>query len=293
MASPILPSNAADPTGVDRLERGAIIRLNKVVNNARAIYAGLIDRIGYAPVVNQKYSFQLSAEQLLSLLEIAGDDVDRLFQAHNADQIWFFDEYVRTAYQRGTAQEFANLSAQSPVYAQERQGLLGLLRSSSYRDRLGILKARIVEGVKGFAQSIKTRLSDAFTRAIGYGLSPSEIKKAMKEQDRALKAQGALMARTEVAGALRQARQDETEQANDDGYRTMLLHLSAFAPTTRPSHAARHGNLCTVAEVRSWYSKNGNRYNCKCSHIAVLVDKDNNPLSKTILRRAMSMRSTN
>jgi len=56
---------------------------------------------------------------------------------------------------------------------------------------------------------------------------------------------------------------DEAEQTTADlGFRVMMLHLSALSPTTRASHAARHGKLYTVQDVRIWYTQNANPINC-------------------------------
>ena len=53
-----------------------------------------------------------------------------------------------------------------------------------------------------------------------------------------------------------------------------LLWLSALKPTTRSWHASRHGKVYTTEEVRDFYAENGNRYNCYCSQIPVLLNDD-------------------
>ncbi len=92
------------------------------------------------------------------------------------------------------------------------------------------------------------------------------------------------IARTEITTALRRARWDEHDSASDDlGLNVMLLHLSALSPTTRQTHALRHGKLYTSEEVRDWYSINGNAINCKCSQVTVLVDEKGVPLNSSVI----------
>lgn len=83
------------------------------------------------------------------------------------------------------------------------------------------------------------------------------------------------IAQTEQVGALRQAQWNETDWAADRlGLNTGLLWLSALKPTTRTWHASRHGKVYTTEEVRDFYAENGNRYNCYCSQIPVLLNDD-------------------
>jgi uncharacterized protein with gpF-like domain len=83
------------------------------------------------------------------------------------------------------------------------------------------------------------------------------------------------IAQTEQVGALRQAQWNETDWAADRlGLNTGLLWLSALKPTTRSWHASRHGKVYTTEQVRDFYAENGNRYNCYCSQIPVLLNDD-------------------
>lgn len=87
--------------------------------------------------------------------------------------------------------------------------------------------------------------------------------------------------------AQRMARIDQDEiMAQRYGTRYKLMHFSALQPTTRASHAARHGKLFTPAEVRAWYEIDGNAEGCKCSFIQVLLDDRGRPLTPAIIERA-------
>jgi intein/homing endonuclease len=63
--------------------------------------------------------------------------------------------------------------------------------------------------------------------------------------------------------AHRRAKWEESDSARDDlGVFTRELHLSALLPTTRRTHAARHGTLHTTTDQEEWYQKDGNAINC-------------------------------
>lgn len=94
------------------------------------------------------------------------------------------------------------------------------------------------------------------------------------------------IAQTEQVGALREAQWNETTWAQDRlGLRTKLLHLSALKPTTRQTHAFWHGKVRTVEEVREWYSKDGNRFDCYCSQIPVIVNNEGELINIGLVRR--------
>ncbi|MDP1019404.1 hypothetical protein Q6284_28990, partial [Klebsiella pneumoniae] len=50
--------------------------------------------------------------------------------------------------------------------------------------------------------------------------------------------------------------------------------IRTLKPTTRSWHASRHGKVYTTEQVRDFYAENGNRYNCYCSQIPVLLNDD-------------------
>jgi len=86
--------------------------------------------------------------------------------------------------------------------------------------------------------------------------------------------------------AYRSAVMDESQRASESlGLVTKLLWVSALMATTRRSHADRHGNLYTRAEVTEFYSKNGNPINCRCSQVPTVVDENGNAFAKKIFEK--------
>ncbi|EJO9495211.1 minor capsid protein, partial [Cronobacter sakazakii] len=154
----------------------------------------------------------------------------------------------------------------------------------AYQSRLILVRAREFEEMKGLSNQIKADLSRVLTDGIGRGLNPREVARNITAQTDIERSRANRIARTEITTALRRARWDEHDQArNDLGLNVMLLHMSALSPTTRRTHALRHGHLYTSDEVREWYSINGNAINCKCTQVTVLVDEKGVPLNSSVI----------
>ena len=122
-----------------------------------------------------------------------------------------------------------------------------------------------------------TTFSDwkVITDAVARGVNPRETASVISKRLDVSMSKAKTIAQTEQVGALRQAQWNETDWAADRlGLNTGLLWLSALKPTTRTWHASRHGKVYTTEEVRDFYAENGNRYNCYCSQIPVLLNDD-------------------
>lgn len=70
-----------------------------------------------------------------------------------------------------------------------------------------------------------------------------------------------------------------------DEYR--YLHLSALSPTTRKSHAARHGKLFTSQAVKEFWSDPANIDGCKFTIVPIMVDEEGEPIVTSIIDRAL------
>lgn len=284
---PILPRKPADPTGGDALERRAMRDFRVRFRKIRRAYIDALERIPREPAVNRRYTYQLDQFLLNSVLNSAGNVVDSILLEGGQDSVWVFESYVQAAYQRGTAQAFANLSHQSPTYRAASQNLREVLLSEPYRRRLSLIAAREFEEMQGLSGKTKADMGRVLTDGIGRGQNPREIARRLTEQAGIGQRRANMIARTEITTALRRARWDESEDAQDRyGIDTRLMHYSALSPTTRISHAVRHGQLYTAEEVREWYSRDGNSVNCKCNQVEIMVDDSGQPLFPAIIERA-------
>lgn len=286
--SPILPVNFSDPTGTVGLVRSANREFDRRMKLIRNRYVEQMDRIPYETItVNAtRYAFELDQWLLSDILSNVDRYIDEIL-LESPQQNWFFDGYVSTAYQRGTAKVFANLAAQSPVYKAGQVSLQSLLRSEPYINRVALQRARIFEDMKGLSGAVKSNMSRILAEGIGRGLNPRDIAKNLTERAGIEARRGHLIAQTEIPGALRRARLDEADYAAEQyGIVSKIMHLSAFMATTRPDHAALNGVLRTTAQVREWYSLAKNACNCHCAGVEVMVDGNGKPLVPSIVERA-------
>lgn len=256
-------------------------------------YVQILNRIPAEIVTNRastdttRYTYRLDAALLMALLGEGSALVDSILLEGGEHNLWFFEAYVAVAYRRGTAQEFANLAQQSPAYLAGQQDLAAIMRSDPYRRRMALVQAREFEEMQKLAGDVRVNMTRILTEGIGRGLNPRSIARALTDQAKIESRRANRIARTEVTTALRRARLDESEDAQERyGLRTMELYLSALSPTTRATHAARHGNLYTTDELREWWA-GPESINCKCSATSVLVDENGKPLVPAIQQRAL------
>lgn len=282
MAAPIVPRRLSDPTGQSRRVAGAENEFNRRMRLILKGYTEALERIPFEVItVNaQAYSFNISGEELSRMFDLTGRLVDDILLDGGEAQLWFSLDYVVPAYRQGTGQTYTNLAAQSRAYLATRPTLTDLLLSAPYQRRLGLLLAREFEEMKGLSATVKKNMSFVLGQGLATGIGPRQIAKQLTAQADIEARRAHRIARTEINNALRTARMDEADQATAElGIQLKMMHLSALSPTTRPDHAARHGNVYTVQSVRVWWASDGNAINCKCSTVEVIVDANGNPVN--------------
>lgn len=323
-ASPIVPRNLADPGAIDPTERKAIKDFTRRMKLIEGIYLDLIGRLEFetfetnrqcytyelvinedelpapgaplewrrTPVVNAtRYEFRTLPQTLEQLLDAAGRLVDEILAGSSARTSWFGLEYVLPAAEKGTVQSWRNLGVQSTEYRKLRPTIESLLSSEPYQKRIQLLQFREFELMKGLAGTVKRELAEVLTGGLVQGIGPREIAKNIEAQTGVEIRRAERIARTEVGQAQRTARLDEaTDAATRLGVLLKMMHLSALSPTTRLTHAERHGKLYPVQEERDWFGEGANSINCKCSMTEVLVDADGSPLSTALLSRTEAAR---
>ncbi|EJD6581765.1 minor capsid protein [Providencia rettgeri] len=276
----------ADPTAVDKLERGAMKAFAKRIKKVSQGYIQLLNRIPSEPVVNKKYQFDLDPNYLSIILRDGELMVDEVLLQGGEFNNFFFNEYVSTAYERGTAQEYANLAQQSTAYAATQQSVATILLSEPYQLRMALVRARVFEEMKGLSAQVKADMARILTDGIARGLNPREVARNLNEQSGIEIRRANRVARTEITTALRRARMDEADEASEAlNLETRQVHISALSPTTRPNHASRHGKIFTTDEQRDWWAVDGNSINCKCSTVTILTDKEGRPYNDTLLNK--------
>ncbi|WNJ77757.1 minor capsid protein [Cedecea neteri] len=236
-----------------------------------------------------KFIYDMSAQELASLLEAVQSILDEHLIAGGSQDVWALD-YVTAELNRGTLEAFNNLSQQSQVYASQTT-LQQLLSSPGHLNQVAAARLTTFSDWKGISDAARTDLSSIITDAVARGVNPRETMKVISKRLDVSMSKAKTIAQTEQVGALRQAQWNETDWAADRlGLNTGLMWLSALKPTTRPWHASRHGEVYTTEEVKDFYAVDGNRYNCYCSQIPVLLNDDGSIFNKGLADKLINER---
>lgn len=220
-----------------------------------------------------KYIYDMSSQELAQLLEAVQNILDEYFLDGGAQNQWAMD-YIIDEFQRGTLEAFNNLSQQSQAYASQTT-LQQLLNSPGHLNQVAAARLTTFSDWKAISDAARGDLTNIITDAVARGVNPGETASVISKRLDVSMSKAKTIAQTEQVGALRQAQWNETDWAADRlGLNTGLLWLSALKPTTRWWHGGRHGKVYTTEEVRDFYAENGNRYNCYCSQIPVLLNDD-------------------
>lgn len=291
---PIIPRSKKDPTQQMRFVRSAEDVLSSAIKNIRDRYIDMFRSLKrYAItadgkiIANKQYIYDLTIDDIDSIQKELSDYVDEQLDDRDKGN-WFFKDYVEQSYKRGTIAEYANLSGQSSLYASKSLGRI--LLDDAYKRRVALVKYRAFEEMAGLSANVKKNLSLILSDSIAHGYGIDKTVAEMMRQSSIEQFRARRMARTEILTAYRRARLDESEQAEIDyGFSTGLLWLSAFAPTSRDWHLARHGKMYTREEVRDFYSEARNSINCMCTQTSVLVGGDGEPISKALTSRMVQL----
>ncbi|WP_371972579.1 phage minor head protein [Lelliottia nimipressuralis] len=219
------------------------------------------------------YIYDMTAAQMADLLQVVQAILDDELLEGGPQNLWAMD-YVTAEFERGTLSGYTNLSVQSPVYASQTS-LQQLLSSPAYQNQIASAYISTYSDWKGISDAARADLANVIADSIGRGINPRETASIVSKRLDVSMSKAKTIAQTEQVGALRQAQWNETDWAADRlGLNTGLMWLSALKPTTRSWHASRHGLVYTTEEGRDFYAENGNRYNCYCSQIPVLLNDD-------------------
>lgn len=296
MPNPIIPGTPADRTGALPILRRAVREINRRWAGLQSDVLAIFEAIPvYAINAGEQelVRYGLTADQMQRLSTELQAAVERWI-ADGRDQanLFWWSQYVAETQQLGTAQTAANLGNLSPAYAAARS-IEMVIYSEPYIQRLAMAQFKSYEHWTGLAAQQKSELAQIIGQAVTDGRNPSAVAETIKERLGVSLSKAKSYAQTDITDTLRQARWAESEQAQDDfGLKIGLLWTSALLPTTRPWHASRHGRIYTTAEVKAFYSRNGEKYNCHCSTTEALLDADGRPILTPKLRAKMQGEKT-
>lgn len=289
--NPALPGDQGDRTGTAGILRRARAeirrRFDSLLREVLAIFNGI--PVLAANDVRARTFYQLTPEQLSALSAALQAALDRwIASGRESATLFWWSPFVAEAVQLGTAQTAANLRNVSSQYAAARS-LQQVVMSQPYVSRLAMAQTKSYEHWTGLSQGLRSELAELIGRAVIDGKNPRAVRTEIAERLGVSKSRALGYAQTDITDSLRQARVAEKDAAEDElGIRLGLLWTSALKPTTRPTHAARNGKVYTSAEVREFYSRDGNRYRCHCSVTECLLDEDGKPILTKELRSTMA-----
>ena len=218
------------------------------------------------------------------LLELIQGILDEYLLEGGRETFWMLST-IEDEYRRGTHSAYINLSHQSAYYF-EQTTFMALLSKPAYQNQIKQAFTLTFNDWKSLTQTAKSDLSHVLASAIARGINPRETAQIISKRLDVSMSKARALAQTEQLGALRQAQWNETEWSSERlGLKTALLHISAKLPTSRATHVYWDGKIRTVEAVQDWYEENGNRYNCHCAQIPILLNENDEPYNKFVIEQ--------
>jgi SPP1 gp7 family putative phage head morphogenesis protein len=141
----------------------------------------------------------------------------------------------------------------------------------------------------GLADDAKVRLSGVIADGVAQGKNPKSVVADIQDSLNVTRSKARQMAQTDIVGTLRETRWAESDAARDElGIEVRMLWTSALRSSTRKTHSAKHGKVFSTNQVREFYSKDGNRYNCYCAQTEALVDENGKLIASDTLKQGMA-----
>lgn len=268
--SPIVPRSRTNPTGSDRILSRADKEIRARYKRIGARVLAWFDSVQYI-ALNADGVYAFPASRMDELRQVLAEITYSELVDGQPLTFWFV-EYDKDAAQLGLAQSSANLAAISTTYAASRP-LVAAMSSAPYQNRVAMAMQRSYTHFTGLSDAMQADLAQTIAQAIANGDNPRVAKAAIMERLGVSESRARLYAQSDITMTLRDAKMGELEDAEEAlGIQIKLLWVSALLPTTRKNHASRHGRLYTPDEVREFYSKNGERFNCHCSIVETLIE---------------------
>lgn len=198
---------------------------------------------------------------------------------------WYWKEDIERPYRQGTAEEVRDFN--QLIAAAVAAGVLidGLppqqvpieqvLMSEPYRTALNSAQVSNFTVIKGLSEKTSVQVLQRVNAGIQAGDTPTAIAADISDRFNVARSDAKRISETEVNKAYNDAKLSATEVLGEQtGLRSAVIHISALTPTTRQTHADRHGNAYTVADQLQWWNTSPNRINCKCTTRSVLIDRN-------------------
>jgi len=287
----------ADPTGQARNRNRGTRRLSARLTNAERQVKALFRQI---PRTSRRVTRIVNAEQTTVYdYEFTPQDQEALDRAvefilnqqlleTQAGQMpfdWYWKQDIELPYRQGTVEEvrdFNQLIAGAVAAGVLIDGLSPrevpieqVLLSEPYRSALNNIQISNFTVIKSLSERTSAQVLQRINAGIEAGSTPTTIANEISKRFDVSRSNAKRISETEINRAYNDAKLNAANVLGQEtGLRAAVLHISALTPTTRDSHAARHGNAYTAADQFQWWEQGANRINCKCTTRSVLIDRN-------------------
>lgn len=300
---PVLPRNPQNPIGDGRIltisRKKIRVAMRKISRDVLALY-NQIPRSFVDVEVNHRV-FQISQRvyryetdpSLLATLPMEIQAIIDRWLLEDGVPSWFMYTAVDQASTVGMAEGVVSLQNLTPAYTTTVEQMLV---SQPFQNRLQFVRSRVFNEMENLSVDMKTNLNRILTNGMTNGFGPRRIAQEIHQQiglpewndgkNKASYARALRISRTETNMSHREARWFTADDAEERlGIKTKQLWFSALSPTTRRTHAEKHGDVLTTQKVKEFYSKDGNAINCRCGQSQILVDDEGNPIDTALVDR--------
>ncbi len=287
--------NKEDPTGQGRSrKRGATrlsVRLTRAERQIKALFRAVPRQRRSEQVITNDsqivYDYALTpveSEQLQAEIRAILDDELLETQEDSIPPLWWWQNVVEQPYRQGTMQEvvqFNQLIAGAAAagvlidgFPPQKVPPAQVLSSPTYLQSLQGVYVENFQSIKGLSDTTAKQVIQQITSGVQSGNTPTQIREAITDRFGVAKSRAKRIAGTEINKAYTDSLMNATDIISEKtSLAAGVIHISALTPTTRATHAARHGNAYTTNQQTTWWNEGANRINCKCSVKSILVDK--------------------
>ncbi len=299
----------SDPTGQGRNRNKATrrfqARLTVAEREVKALFRAIPrKRTTQAILPNDNratvYAYDLTTTGAIALQVDIRNIIDRSLETTNPavpPANWWWEPLIEQPYRQGTLEEirdFNRLIGQAT--AAGVTGAAGLpllitdpadvLLSAEYLDRLRGAVVRNYGLIKTLSDRTAEQVIFQINDGIQAGNTPSEIRDAITKRFDVSRSSAKRISNTEINRAYNDARLEAAKIAGErSGLRAGVLHISALIPTTRATHAARHGNAYTPDQQLKWWNSGVNRIECLCTTRSVLIDRQGKVVDQSLQKQ--------
>jgi len=293
--------NRKDPTGQYRNRRRTTKKINQRLDSTKRTVLELFKSIPYSikvekTVINQEgvvYDYRISPTELDQIRKQIELTLNSELLETNNDQVtpnWWYKGEIEQPYRQGTLEEtnhFNQLIAFAAILGitgkfdmpAEKVAPESMVLSRAYREKLQGLYISSFNVVKGLSQKTSSQIFNVINDGLNSNLSRKQIISQIVERYDVSKSNAKRIVYTEVNKAYNDAKSNAAKTiSRETGLEAGVIHYSALTPTTRTTHADRHGNAYSVSDQNEWWDQGANRINCKCSVETVLIDSKGNPI---------------